>query len=111
MEFADTRRTPRYPADMSLRSSSLPLIQAQILDLSESGARVRLRAPASPALEHQVIHFGASLPGQQSPFFEGSARVAWIRQTDTDWQAGLEWDRLPSQEKMMLESVLELLDP
>jgi hypothetical protein len=107
----DSRKTPRFPAEMSLRSTGLPLLQAQVVDLSATGARVNLRAAAPPNLVRQVIRFGASLPGQQSPFFEGSARVAWVRETPGGWQAGLEWEKLPAQDKCMLESVLELLVP
>lgn len=110
MPLTNARRHPRYAAEMSLRSSQLPMMQAQVLDLSENGARVRLRSAPPGGLQGSIIRFGASLPGQQVAFFEGQARVAWAREAEQGWEAGLEWQALPSQERAMLESVLELLE-
>ena len=111
MDPSKSRKAPRYKADLTLHSSSLPSLQGHIVDLSEAGARVELRGAAPPTLLHQVIRFGASLPGQQTAYFQGRARVAWLRDTDHGWEAGLEWQGLPSQEKIMLGTVLELLEP
>lgn len=110
MSGSNARRHPRFQAELYLRSSHLPLLDARVLDLSENGARLRLKAAPSGSLEGSVIRFGASLPGQQFAFFEGQARVAWTVQQEEGWEAGLEWQTLPAQERAMLESVLELLE-
>ena len=88
------RRLARTPVQMNLRSASLPRYQADIVDLSQGGVRIRLRGAVSQALENQRIRFGASLTGQMGPQFEGQARVVWIRQTAAGWEAGLEWEKL-----------------
>ncbi len=90
------RHVARTPVQMSLRSASLPGFLADLVDLSEDGARIRLRGAVSQSLENQRIRFGASLPGQMGSQFEGLARVAWLRQTDSGWEAGLEWEKLNS---------------
>ncbi len=110
MDSKTARKNQRYSADMNLHSTSLPMLHGHVVELSEGGARVELRAAAPPTLVHQVIRFGASFPGQQTAYFQGQARVAWVRDTGHGWEAGLEWQGLPSQEKQLLGTVLELLE-
>jgi hypothetical protein len=90
----NARKNARVAVNMSLRSASLPRYQAHIVDLSKSGARIRLKGAVSQALENQRIRFGVSLSGEIGTHFEGLARVAWVSQTASGWEAGLEWEKL-----------------
>lgn len=86
----------RVSGQLNIRSVSLPGYGADILDISESGARVKLKGKAASTLLEDRIRFGVSLQSQMSPQFEGFARVAWLRQTENGLEAGLQWEKLTS---------------
>ena len=90
----NARKNARVAVNMSLRSAGLPRYQAYVVDLSRSGARVQLNGAVSQGLENQRIRFGVSLSGEIGTHFEGMARVAWVKQTASGWEAGLEWEKL-----------------
>jgi PilZ domain len=89
-----TRKSKRIKTEMKMRSVSLPLYAADVIDISETGARVRLQGKTSEGLLEDRIRFGVSLKSQMTAQFEGFARVAWIRETAKGVEAGLQWEKL-----------------
>ena len=89
-----TRENIRITANMKIRSVSLPYYMADVLDISTTGARLKLKGRAADSLLEDRIRFGIMLDGQLSSQFEGFARVAWVKQTENGIEAGLQWEKL-----------------
>jgi PilZ domain len=94
MNNSSERKATRTNVNMKIRSVSLPHFAADIIDISESGARVVLAAQPDASLLESRIRFGASLNTQMTAQFEGYARVAWIRETENGLEAGLQWEKM-----------------
>jgi hypothetical protein len=64
------------------------LTRAQIIDLSDNGARVRVETdpPRERTLDLEVF-----LPFHTDPLFAGRAQVIWSRHTSEGTEFGLEW--------------------
>lgn len=88
------RKTQRQTVNMKIRSVSLPNFNADIIDLSETGVRVKLAGKPAESLLESRIRFGASLSTQMTAQFEGFARVAWIRETENGLEAGLQFEKM-----------------
>jgi PilZ domain len=91
------RQRGRFPVRMKILSKGLPQFQADILDLSEGGARVRLRDTPEHPLTNKEISFGARVPSQVYAAFDGVARVVWENRTMDGFVIGLEWKNLTSK--------------
>lgn len=110
MMNTNTRKFERVPAEMKLRSVSLPYYNAEIVDISTSGARIKLKGNSTPLeLLECRIRFGVSLPTQLSPQFEGFARVVWIQKTENGLEAGLQWEKLTEEGWKRAQAVIEQL--
>ena len=103
-----TRNEGRFPVRMRITSEGLPHYQADILDLSEGGAKVKLRATPNTDLKNQRIPFGATIPAQVYAAFEGMARIAWSQQTLDGFEIGLQWENLSAKAKKKLKEALLL---
>lgn len=79
---------------MKIRSVSLPNFAADIVDISETGVRVKLAGQPTASLLESRIRFGASLRTQMTAQFEGFARVAWIHETEGGLEAGLQFEKM-----------------
>jgi PilZ domain len=100
------RNKGRFPVRVDLHSADLPNFKAEVLDLSEGGARVKLRRASSHIQADGKFRFGAFLSPKVNSIFRGDARVAWIRQTLDGVEAGLEWEGLTSCALRTLRSAL-----
>ena len=78
---------------MNLRSAQLPSFSAKIVDLSLGGAKVQLKGRPQSTLVEERIKISASLPSHQGAAFSGYARVAWVREIDGKFEAGLQWEK------------------
>lgn len=91
MNCAIQRREGRFPVRMKVVSNDLPHLEAEMLDLSKSGARLRLPKSLAPVTPNTRISIGACLVHQARTIFETPARVAWVSETLDGVEAGLEW--------------------
>lgn len=94
----NTRENSRIFTNMKLRSASLPYYSADVLDISVTGARLKLKGRAHGNIVDERIRFGIMLHNQIGTQFEGFARVAWVRETENGLEAGLQWERLTASE-------------
>jgi hypothetical protein len=94
MENTTKRQNKRVEVSMNLRSVSLPHYSAEVIDICETGARIRLKGEPEAQLQEARIRFGLSLADQVRVQFEGLARVAWVRSTKTGVEAGLQWEKM-----------------
>lgn len=109
MRDFQSRKHNRIATEMMLRSVSLPAYSAELTDISERGARLKLKARKAPKeLVENRIRFGVSLPNQMSTQFEGFARVAWVRESKDGVEAGLEWEKLSAADWARAIGVLQL---
>lgn len=109
MKNIDARKSARISTEMRLRSVSLPYYSADLIDISNSGARIKLKGKTAPeALLESRIRFGLSLPAQMSAQLEGYARVVWVRQTEKGIEVGLQWEKLTEDGWRRAQAALEL---
>ena len=99
------RNKGRYQVRVDLHSPALPNFRAEVVDLSEGGARVKLRGRSDRAA-NKNFSFGAYLSPKVNSLFKGDARVAWIRETLDGFEAGLEWESLTASAVKNLRSAL-----
>ena len=78
---------------MNLRSTQLPSFSAKIVDLSLGGAKIKLKGKPQASLVEERIRVTASLAAQQGQAFTGYARVAWVREVEGRFEAGLQWEK------------------
>ena len=100
------RAVTRRRVKMTLVSHLFPSHQAEVLDLSEGGARIRLKSAPNKASQVPSFSFDARFLSQFSSVFAGRARVAWVSETLDGFEAGLEWESLTSQALSGLKSAL-----
>ena len=98
------RHQGRFPYKADLHSHELPNFRAEVLDLSEGGARIRLKA--SDLARGSVFGFAAFLSSRVNSPFKGSAKIAWIRETLDGVEAGIEWQDLTGAALKALRSAL-----
>ena len=103
--MSNVRNKGRYHVRVALHSAALPNFRAEVVDLSEGGARVKLRGRSDLA-PNKNFSFGAYLSPKVNSLFRGDARVAWIRETLDGFEAGLEWESLTSCAVKTLRSAL-----
>lgn len=109
MNNNQSRKHNRITTEMMLRSVSLPAYSAELTDISERGARLKLKTRKAPTeLVENRIRFGVSLPTQMTTQFEGFARVAWVRETKEGVEAGLEWEKLSAADWARAINALKL---
>ena len=101
----NARQNNRVQVEMKIRSVSLPGFSADIVDISNTGARVILSGKPSNSILEERIRFGVSLQNQMSPHFEGYARVCWIEETENGLEAGLQWEKLSSVNWMRAQAL------
>lgn len=104
--MSNLRNKGRYHVRVDLHSAALPNFRAEVVDLSEGGARVKLRGRTEDLAPNKNFCFGAFLSPKVNSLFKGSARVAWIRDTLDGVEAGLEWDGLTATAVKALRSAL-----
>lgn len=102
----NARNKGRFPVRVNLHSADFPNFRAEVLDISEGGAKVKLRRPPASNLADRKVKIGAFLSPKVNSLFKGVARVAWVRQTLDGAEAGLEWDSLTSSATSALKSAL-----
>ena len=102
------RSEARVEVSMNLRAAVLPGHQAEVLDLSAHGARLRVKGVVGAELEESTIRFGAGPKEVYRPTFEGLARIAWV-QTQENGQAeiGLQWEKMTPSAWNSLERSLQ----
>ena len=95
LNFENQRCEARIEVSMRMRAAVLPGHQAEVLDLSNHGARIRVKGLVGSELEESTIRFGAGPKEIYRPTFEGLARIAWV-QTQENGQAeiGLQWEKM-----------------
>ena len=96
MKSIQVRSDSRTKVDMNLRSTKLPHFKAKLIDLSQGGAKLRLRAKPSSSLVNEEMKFSASLPRRSKDLFRGQAKVVWEKETKQGFTLGLRWSELPS---------------
>jgi PilZ domain len=87
------REFERIPVNMTLTSTNLPAYVAGMMDLSDDGARLKLKGEPEPGMPESTISASVSLPCNSSALFEGSARVVWVRNTADGPEMGLQWSQ------------------
>lgn len=102
----NVRNQGRFPVKAELHSAVLPNFKAEILDLSEGGARVRLRGRAADIAPETRFGFGAFLSPRVNSVVKGNARVAWVRETLDGVEAGLQWEDLTKAGISALKSAI-----
>ena len=98
------RHQGRFPYKADLHSHELPNFKAQVLDLSEGGARIRLKP--GELRQGSVFGFASFLSSQVNSPFKGNAKIAWIRETMDGMEAGVEWQDLTGPALRALRSAL-----
>ena len=93
MRNLQIRKSPRTQVTMTLRSAQLPSFSAKVVDLSLGGAKIKLKGKPQESLVEERIRVTASLPTQQGQAFTGYARVAWVKEIDGRFEAGLQWEK------------------
>jgi len=88
------RKEERHRTELKILSGSLPNFQAQLLDISEGGARVKMNTVPSDDIRGIRMPFRTRLANQMASVFQGVARVAWVQETMDGFEAGLEWEQL-----------------
>lgn len=89
------RSENRIEVSMKLRAAVLPGHQAEVLDLSGHGARIRVKGSVGFELEESTIRFGAGPKEIYRPTFEGLARIAWVKpQENGQAEIGLQWEKM-----------------
>lgn len=101
----NTRNQGRFPVRAELHSPHLPNFKAQILDLSEGGARVKLER-GEQLRPDSKFSFGAFLSPRVNSVLKGQARVAWVRETLDGVEAGLQWENLTQTGLRFLRSAV-----
>lgn len=104
--MSNYRNTGRFPYRVNLHSPELPKFKAEVLDLSEGGARVKVNQPTQELAKNSVFSFGAFLSPRVNSTFKGKARVAWVRETLDGLEAGIEWQDLTNSACRALRSAL-----
>jgi hypothetical protein len=99
------RKENRVPVNMKILSGSLPNFQAELLDLSEGGARVMMKS-APVDIQGSSLPFKTRLANQVASAFQGVARVAWVHETMEGFEAGLEWEHLTNAAVSGLKNAL-----
>ncbi len=97
--IVERRATPRYDIEMSVRvrlRGSDTAVDGMIIDLSESGARIVVRA----ALEDgETIEI-------RCPTFAGTAQVVWKHEEGARVRAGLKFVTLSPKDREAIRSLL-----
>lgn len=106
MKAIQMRQAHRVSVKMNLRSVQLPQYKAEIVDLSTSGAKLKLRALPEKSLKEERIRFAASLPSQIGQAFEGYARVVWTKKTASGVFLGLEWEKMSESAWLSVKAAL-----
>lgn len=106
MKNVKIRKANRTNVNMNLRSAQLPHYAAKVVDLSEDGAKLRLKGAVSPSLVEERIRFSASLANQIGTAFQGYARVAWVKETANGVEAGLQWEKMTASALQAVKAAL-----
>ena len=88
------RTATRRRVEMTIVSQVFPSHQAEILDLSEGGAKIRLKSSPRKADQAPSFSFDARFLSQFRSVFAGRARLAWVSETLDGFEAGLEWESI-----------------
>ena len=95
LNIKNQRREARIEVSMKMRAAVLPGHQAEVLDLSGHGARIRVKGFVGSDLEESTIRFGAGPREVYRPAFEGLARIAWVKsQENGQAEIGLQWEKM-----------------
>lgn len=106
MNYINSRKNTRVQVEMKIRSVSLPNYSADVVDLSNNGARVVLSGKPSGSLLEERIRFGLSLQNQMNSQFEGFARICWVKETENGLEAGLQWEKMSGSNWKRAEAVV-----
>ena len=108
VNFKNSRNEARIDVQMKLRAALLPGHVVDLVDISNHGARVRVKGFVSSELQESTIRFGVSERDVYRTSFEGLARVAWVRSEENGLaEIGLEWEKMtPSAWSSLKRSLL-----
>ena len=104
MNKIEIRCEARTKVDMKLRSVKLPYYKASLVDLSQGGAKLKLRAKPNTSLLNEDFKFSASLARRAKDLFQGQAQVVWEKETELGFTIGVRWKELPGYAEKAIET-------
>ena len=105
MQEFKLRREYRVPLEAEVRSTDLPGLRAQALDLSSSGMQLEFKArygQEPPAGTSVAFHLELGM-GRVA---DGLARIAWVRRQGLKVRVGLIFEMFDPPSRRYLESFL-----